>query len=268
MPEDQTEGNTEDTEDIDNFKLKSEQLDSLAIEAQSITPEEKEKYNKIIAKANQAILEEFGKFIDHPIPEAELLKKFIFVDKEDMTTLLEAWEPEKKKGRSYTDRSNISARAYIHEGNFVVQIPDNNDVWNLISEKGQAQLIKTMGDEQKAKDFLKLSLINQTVIHELNHLYQTYKDTTPNSYFLKELQAYWTGVNLVDEDMQIHTSEFDKRADFYQKLVDDYGEEEVHQYALTGECGNYWVKHMVEKALTPQVINELFPEYKEYEMAD
>ena len=62
------------------FLLDIDQLDSLRLEAQSISPQEKNEFNEIIRDSYKQFLKTFGGYIDESIDIAEMERRFIFTN--------------------------------------------------------------------------------------------------------------------------------------------------------------------------------------------
>lgn len=165
-----------------------------------------------------------------------------------------------KRVHIYMDSVGIF-RAYSSDGAFVVGVPQ--EAWHKLSDQNRADIIEQTGSEDAAQKFVKKAMNQNIVLHEMTHLYQPGGEKAQSiPLWLHESQVYWVGRELCDEDSQVHVDEFDKRADFFQKLLDKYGDY-VHELCFSKNRGhNGFTMYQINKEFTPEVQQNLFPEYK------
>lgn len=162
------------------------------------------------------------------------------------------------KGATYIAEGETGTFGTYHrEGQFIVGIPI--ELWESLGRQNRANIISQQGSEEKAKKFVDRAIWLNLILHEITHLYQ---DDTDRELplWLKELQAYWVGRELVDPDLKVSITDFDKRADFFQSLLDKYPD--LHQVILSLNRGkNLSTLYSVTKDVPEGKIKELFPNY-------
>jgi hypothetical protein len=306
----------------ENFRLSSEELDALRMEAQSVSPERQREFEAIVDEAYTLFITKFQKLFSQRemIPKVEMKKRFVLIDSETMRAFAASWQSDsiaekdseevtqlmvveslstfaernkinlsefteadlkqwlselpsnkqrqfenyfktrsKVEGSSYLPEDEVGTfRAYNREGNFVIGMPI--EVWEGLSEQNKTALIQKEGSLEKARKFVEKAAWLNIALHEICHLYQDDKDESL-PLWLKELQAYWIGRELVPMDLQFHRSDFDARADEYQALLDKYPD--LHSCLLDLNRGkNLATVQSAKNDVTNERIMELFPDYK------
>ncbi len=248
-----------DTND-DEFKLDKDQVDALRLEAQSISPKEQAEFEELIANCNHMVLDKFEAAITDPVSDQEMARRFVIADGEGLQTFLKDWTD--KTGRvvhSYNSDDSAGGRAFAKEGGLVVIPP--KDLWSDgLSEEDRERFARRYQGKDKAKNLINTSLRVNMVIHEITHLYQRVTPDNDPPLWFTEVQAYWAGREAAPEAIQFHWPFFDKAADFYQKLVDKYGANEIAQHGFYNGK-NAFISYKLEKEFTPEVQKEIFPDY-------
>lgn len=164
------------------------------------------------------------------------------------------------KGAMYIAEGETGTfRAYHREGQFIVGIPI--ELWESINLQNKANITSQQGNEENAKKFVDRAIWLNLILHEITHLYQDDIDREL-PLWLKELQAYWVGRELVDPDLQVSIPDFDKRADFFQSLIDEYPD--LCQVIFDLNRGkNRFTLYSILKKVPEEKIKELFPDYRE-----
>ncbi|MEO8581686.1 MAG: hypothetical protein ABI425_03845 [Patescibacteria group bacterium] len=245
----------------DNFALEKEELESLRLEAQSISPEEKKEFDAIVKESYDRFLLKFGKYLDRTIETTVIEDRFILTDAQTNEEFQNMWNVDpSKRVHKYADAIGIF-RAFNSDGAFVLGVPQ--DVWPRLSDDNRMTIIAQTGNEDNAKKFVKKAYHRNIILHEITHLYQPGGEKANSiPLWLHELQAYWVGRELCDEDSQVHNDEYDKRADFFQMLLDKYGDD-VHALCLSKNKGhNEFTMYQIRKEFTLEVQQDLFPDYK------
>jgi hypothetical protein len=250
------------TEPDGPFSLDKEAMESLRLEAQSISPEEQAEFQEIISDAYRIFLNKFREYIDNPLDASDVARRFILSDEETKALFDEAWPDNKGKTIIKYHAGESLFRAYNSEGQYVVGIPQN--VWDKLTEKNKEVIIQQNGgNEEMAKKFVKKALHQNFILHEITHLYQPGDEKVDIPLWLRELQAYWVGRELADENSRVHSEYYDKLADFFQKLLDKYGDD-VHKLCLSKARGhNTFVLYKIKEEFTPEIQADLFPDYRE-----
>lgn len=149
-------------------------------------------------------------------------------------------------------------KAYHREGHFIVGIPI--DLWESLNSENRIELVDQHQDEESARKFVRRATWLNLVLHEITHLYQDDTDSEV-PLWLKELQAYWVGRQLVDPESQLHLPDFDKRADFFQTLLYQYPD--LHEVILELNRGkNRHTLYRIRQLVSEDQIKELFPDYR------
>ncbi|MEP7166465.1 MAG: hypothetical protein ABI758_00625 [Candidatus Woesebacteria bacterium] len=165
----------------------------------------------------------------------------------------------KSESASYIPEDEVGTfRAYNSEGSFVIGIPI--ETWENISEQNRETLMREEGSIEKAKKFVEKATWLNMVLHEIVHIHQDDEDESL-PLWLKELQAYWVGRELVPVAMQYHTPDFDRRADAYQKLLDKYNDLQSCLLSLNRGKNQATVYH-VKKEISDGEVKKLFPHYR------
>ena len=244
-----------------SFELDRDQLESILLESQNISPTEKERLNTIILDANEKISGEFADIVP-PIPDSDIVKKFVFVDKDTMNELEDAWDPTSNLNLEYSDRANTTGRVFLYEGRFVIEVPATDDLWGNLTENNRNILVRKYKTEEKAKELVRRALDTNIIIHESTHLYQI-PNADKKMYLLRETQAEWMTRKHVPHELRVSNPEFEKKADFYQWLVDKYGVKNAHECALTGNVENDTeIVSNIMSEFSEGAVKDLFPNLK------
>lgn len=246
----------EDTGELQSFELDKDQLEALRLESQSVSPKEKREFDELVKKAHHMFLNKMDLFLEKdPLSDEKLAQKFIYVDPESYSALNRYWvDMHGKTVETYANEG--SARAFITEGNYVATLPE--DVWNALSIKLRKELAKVSGlSEDQAKARVNNVILTNTILHETCHLYQ--RDSIDLPLWLIESQAYWVAREAAPPSRHVNTPMFDAVADFYQSLLDKFGNY-VHQLCFE-KNKNMHLLYQVEKEFTPEVQKRVFPEY-------
>ncbi len=246
----------------EKFVLDKDQIESILLEAQQISPAEKTKLDELIVTANHKIAIEFSA-ITSPIPDSEMTKKFVFIDKDTMNELENAWAPHSDTNRSYANKEDVSGRAFLHDGQFVIELPFSTEFWGNLTDENKDTLIEDNGTEQNAKYMVQNALNLNVILHEGTHLYQLPIETNTELYLLRETQANWAEKQFTNEAERVSRLDSDKKGSFYQNLIDKYGKPNVHEYALTGNIqDDPWITFDIDSEFTGEVVKDLFPNLK------
>ncbi|RJR30372.1 hypothetical protein C4564_00090 [Candidatus Microgenomates bacterium] len=249
----------QDTENT-SFYLDKETIDALRLESQAVSPKEKADFDELVSKCHRKFLDKFGDYLDNSVHTTQLKDKFILTDVEMNKAYQSSWvDTTDKRIHKYEDDPGVF-RAFSSEGNFVVGI--QNDVWDRLSPENQNDIISNTGSESNARKFVKKAIHQNYVLHEMTHLYQSVGQDTQIPLWLYELQAYWVGRELSDEDTRVHNSLYDSRADYFQELLDEHGEE-LLQVCFSRNTGyNKLILHRAKSQFTEKTQKKLFPDYK------
>lgn len=248
-------------ERITDFKLDPEQLDSLRLEVESATLAEKEKFNQLITEIHQRFLTRMSTHINEG-DEIDIKNRFVLVDKESNKQFQSEWPDLRNQiVHSYGDDIGIM-RTFGRDGKFVVGI--RPDLWSDLPKTTQQRFITRCGSEENASQFVNLAYHTNIVMHEITHLYQPLDKEFIAPLWLLEAQAYWAGRELVDKNIKVNSSTYDKYADFYQKLLDKYGNQ-VHDICLSNSTDMSLLLQL-NAEFTPEVQHQIFPEFKTKKM--
>jgi hypothetical protein len=168
---------TAEADVLPSGNLDKEQLDSIRLETQNISPQEREQQKRLISKAHRRILgSNFGQFITHPKPDSEIEERFLFMDKETRTQFLPEWTKDPKVNQL----PSIDRFAAVtgQPGGFVAggwdfwdQLPESVRLEGKLMFKNQFAI----DDENIVASIINNMANDNSYVHEITHLYQ---DTT------------------------------------------------------------------------------------------
>lgn len=245
----------------ESFTLDKEQMDALRLEAEAISPSEKEKITERLMRAKSSLLHSIGSFINPDLKKASLERNFVVTDVETSKELQKAWEGDSDESgivvrHSYAGENGGILRCFQQDrGNFVVgYFPD---WWDKVSNKQES--IRGYGSEDAAKDALENQVVSLLGSHELTHQYQN-----PNlPLWLNEAAAhYYARRNLKKMKIPPLTiSEYEKPANFFQKLLKKYGKS-INELVFSDPNKVNTIPTEVEGEFTEDVQKDIFPDLK------
>jgi len=243
-------------EDQEVGELTKEQIDSLRIETQSISPKEQEEVLETIEKGHHCLIKEFGEYIKNPITDKEAAERFIITDPETYEKFLNEWQQEYYL-RTYDTQIRGTMRRYPKEsGKFIIgSIPD---FWPNVNPGNQKRLIEKFGGEQQAKKAVLEATTNYQALHELSHFYQD----NENPYWLQESGAHWypNEISSKNDLRKFEASELKPAENLYQKLVNNF-KEDTHRIYF-GQKPKKITKEDLIKSISGEEVKKVFPDYK------
>lgn len=238
------------------FSLTKEQLDSLRLETQSLSPREKEAFTAVVSECHRAFLSSYGGYISEE-QDSTIAEKFLVMDKDRYERFYKEWS-EFPIAITYTpEEDDRGYGRYFSEAGRVVAgyIPD---LWTSIPEQNQKKLIERTGNLKKARQYVENIVTRYIVTHYIAHMYQ---DPNIPLWFM-ECGAYYYARSVMREKKwgDMKSSSYDPKADFYQILIDKYGGG-VHKISF-GQPIDEERKQEVFAEFTDEVRNSLFPDYR------
>ncbi len=234
----------------------------MRLEAECISPSDREKITGKLLKAKKSLLESIGNFINPDLKQTSLERNFIITDAETSKELQKAWEGDIDEAggaiikHSYTDEDGGVLRCFQRgRGNFVVgYFPD---WWDKVSNKNES--IKAYGGEEKAKDAMENQVVSLLGSHELTHQYQN-----PNlPLWLNEAAAYYYARrNLKKMKIPPLTIDgYEKPANFFQQLLKKYGKR-LNEIVFSDPEKVKGAPNEIDAELTESIQKEIFPDLK------
>jgi hypothetical protein len=245
------------SESNSSFILDSDQADYLRMESQSLSPKEQTEFQNLVKSLHGLFMDKFGSLLRSPASNQKMAEKFIILDNDTYDVVNEDWErTEGARIEKYTSDKG-HGRAFKDSGNFVVSLPI--DLWKDFSEDKKKRYMEQLKlSNAEAEKYVNTVMKSNIVLHEMTHLYQ--KPGTDLPLWLTEAQAYWIARELPSEEMKIHTSEFDKRADLYKALLEKFGDE-LHKICF-GTSTDQSILNFLRTAITPRIKELGFLEYE------
>lgn len=245
---------------IENFSLDKEQLDSLRLEFQDLSPKNWEKMKTFIAECDNALVSIFKNYF----PQNEMAGKtparerFLFTDKKTFERFDEKWLGNLQAGdASYLNEENKGyMRTFLERGDFTAGfVPD---IWEKIPQDTQKKLADMAGGETQAKEAVKNMTARYIITHELAHLHQN-----PDlPLWFAESGAYcYTQETMKKNNWGELNSAQDEAADFYRELLEKYGDD-VHKIYF-GKLQDREKQKKIFSEFTEEKKKILFPDYRE-----
>ncbi|GEM_PF-6815832 len=99
--------------DIIPFQQTDEQIDSLRLETQSVSPADLEDYKALVANSHHKLINYFGNYIPHAHTDNNVANRFLVTDDMSFRDFENNWlRIEGKPETSYTSGDEAVARAY------------------------------------------------------------------------------------------------------------------------------------------------------------
>ncbi|KKS65720.1 MAG: hypothetical protein UV35_C0034G0006 [candidate division WWE3 bacterium GW2011_GWB1_42_6] len=214
----------------DYFTASDDIADSLKTEYSSISPEEQSFVNETGVAIKNYIVQKYGEHISEKMKErletAE--RRILLVSPEDYKTLAEEWVPGSK-----AEVKDVSGH-YTRLGSMVVindMVENSKDIWN----KNKEIFDKFPGGQQSlVLPYIRLSLITETLVHELVHSCEEdagnekIKDAIKRQALDEAGASFITG-NIMKERYSMAlptTAKFqDERVAMFGNLLSKYGED-------------------------------------------
>lgn len=237
----------------DKFELNSEQIDSLRLETQSISPKEQVQLERIITNSHKLLLKQFGEYISNKKSDKEAISTFIFTDPDTYKTFFDEWT-DSHNNIKYSKGPGVM-RAYSKEGKFVIGFL--SEYWDKVVNKQEA--IGEFGNEESAQKEIKNMVARGHIIHELSHIYQ---NSDLPLWFL-ECGAYWYSHNVPKsaELNIVSMTDYDKPVDFFDSLISKYGDD-VHKLSFSNKVDKE-IQDRIFRGITSETIKDIFPDYEE-----
>lgn len=161
-----------------------ETIDSLRLDTQAVSPQEKEGFNQTIRECHAAFMDEFGKFIDHPLSDQEVADRFILTDESTYLNFRSQFAEKESGSFPFINRLTKGKQVMttFSEGLVIGYLPDAFQETTLSTKR---RMVAEKGEEARA--FLNDLVIRWTVVHEIAHLYQ--RNDLPSNF--REMEAYW-----------------------------------------------------------------------------
>lgn len=206
-----------------NSPFNQEQIDSLRLETENISPKEKEEAFQIAQKLNGYILEIYSDYIEYSKEPEEFPKRLVFTKSADTISRFKSiWLDSKKEEK---DLSGIT----IHPDEFGILWFKNKESFPEIKkyiEKNKKEFLERYGSLEKAEEEFIEAYMHNIIIHELLHLYSPALEL-PSVF--KEAGAYFYAHHLLivmgDMFFSLNKSYDIKLRNLYQKLIDKYGDD-------------------------------------------
>jgi hypothetical protein len=276
---------TAEADVLTSGKLDKDQLDSIRLETQNISPSEREQQKRLISKAHRRILgSNFGQFISQAKSDSEIEERFLFMDKETRTQYLPEWTKDPKVNQlpsidRFAAVTDQHGRFVAGGWDFWDQLPESVRLEGKLMFKNQFAI----EDENIVASIINNMANDNSYVHEITHLYQN--TTIPRAF--AECGAYFYEKELREQSpygINIATTEEERFAPFYQSLLEKYGDD-VHKLFFGsleeeliakriddikseiqkpfGELDPIKDKpnrrEQILSEFTPEVLNELFP---------
>jgi hypothetical protein len=249
---------SDDTKEIFDtipFPLNPDQLDAMRLEGQSVSPTDFEDYKRIVTEEHGKLIDRYGKYISHPYSNEDFTRHFLVLDSDGYKEFQNHWLDKGHQSTSYVDLNQSSGRAYVSvAGNFFIL----HDFWGQIPDEDKPRIISSYGGEDNAKTEVNNLLGKLVATEEIVHLYQSH-----NPLWFYESGAQWYTRDLLSDESDLLNQSlfvFEKTANFYQKLIDKYGEN-IHKMFF-GSLDNKELEKSILGEFTGDVIKDLFPNLK------
>src|SRR3989344_1323147 len=244
-----------------DFSSSREEIDSLRMETQPLSPKEYEETKAFIRECDSGFRANLGAYMKprKDNEEIEVADRFLAMDKKTLETFGHYWymgSNRKDTSKNYLPEGDSgNMQTYLGKGDFAVgYIPD---YWHMAPEDVRKHLINVMGSERNAMRYLQRVTARQIYTHEIAHLYQDSSLSVPFS----EAGAYYYARELMKRNKwgpPIGGGD-DDAADFYGELVSKYGDD-VHKLYF-GTLLNKRKRRFILSELTKERVHELFPDY-------
>ncbi|MBM3283144.1 hypothetical protein FJY90_02725 [Candidatus Gottesmanbacteria bacterium] len=235
-------------------RLNKDQFDALRLETSNLSPGEHEQFMKLVIECNDGFVSLYRNFIIKIQNKSELERKFLMMDSDTYQRFYDEWY-RTPLAVSYTAAEDKGyMREYTEdEGGFVAgYIPD---LWDHIPSERQKGLIDKYGGVKRAKDVVKSRTSHYIITHEIAHTYQD--DELPLT-FVECGANYYARVVMKEKGWgKFSAGNFDRLADFYEKLIDKYGDD-IHRIFF-GQDINAGLHQQVLNEYSAEVIADLFP---------
>ncbi|MBU1110741.1 hypothetical protein KKB83_03935 [Patescibacteria group bacterium] len=235
------------------FQLNVEQRDALRLEAQSLSPEDWEKFKQLAAECSAAMLSVYGEYIEDTLTSEEMAEKFVVMTPETYSNFWKNWDDSKIQIISSSNEGYF--RYSKNLGDFVGgYVPD---VWSHVDKGCRERLIAERGDEVSARDYVQNTTLRYCLVHEMIHVYQD--QDIP--LWLMECAAHY-GARKVMKVQDWDLFDYDKHrkmANFYLHLVNKYGND-VHRLCFGQEVGET-KKQQILAEFTDSFREKIMPGY-------
>lgn len=247
---------------IENFSLDKEQLDSLRLEVQNLSPEDWEKMKTLINECDNAVVSDFKNYFPEKEPSGEIpaTERFLSMDKKTFERFNEKWLENLQAGDStYTAKGSKGyIRTFLERGDFAAGfVPD---IWKKIPDDMRKKIVDAAGGKKQAEEAIKNMTAHYIITHELLHLHQNkslplWLSEAGAYYYTREIMKKnkWGGLN----------SAYDSAADFYRELLEKYGDD-IHKIYF-GQSRDKEKREKIFSEFTDEKRKMLFPDYREEE---
>jgi hypothetical protein len=224
----------------DQFRADSEIIDALKMEASALNEKDATLIKGYVGEVKEALLLQFGKYISNSKKDEVVNKldgiqnRILMVEDSKFNDFIENWLPNEK---SVTPGiiQNKTAR-YFSIGDFIVLSEFNEyPTWIIdnLSPSSRQMLMDSLGNKEKAVEFMKDITMHQAIAHEVGHSFQD--PETYNIYsgenikqklaFIECGAGYYESKILEKLGRQaLFDSGHQAGINFYEDLVKNYGE--------------------------------------------
>ncbi|HSX40826.1 MAG TPA: hypothetical protein VLF68_04395 [Candidatus Saccharimonadales bacterium] len=228
-------------------------VDSLKLEVSTQAPSQDSALKRTAATIVKTLERSYGSYI--PASKLEELDgipdRILMTDGESLRAVGTYWH-EERKGRQNTE---YMIGTVYREGS-IVHITDPRNIWDGLSPDNKKML---MGDGVESGEVMKrgyIGLILATELtHEIVHLYQA--PMLPETFFECGARWYTEAILKMQEYSSILSLGDQERIDFYQTLLDRYGDD-VHHLFFNNSLGFERRTEILEE-ITPELSEQLFP---------
>jgi len=214
----------------DHFTLDEEMMDSIRMEADSISPEKRESFKELSRNIVEYTLQEYGSHISDSSREKvySILDRIIIVDEERYDDFVNAWTPKLR------ERFNHSLGQCISIGDMIVLSDRSRDAENL--SKGVLKMHPEL-NEDTVNALSTAMLLVEPIVHEIFHACQESRSTNDQAdnnlafwarVALDECGAEYVTHQILDARFSnvpyIYTPHGKEREEFFTRLEEKYND--------------------------------------------
>ena len=209
-----------------NGYFNQDQIDSLRLEVENISPKEREEVLRVAQKLNASILEAYSEYIGYSENPEQILQRLVFTKSTDTISRLRGlWLGFKK------EESNLAGLT-LHPDKFSILWFKNKESFPDIKEyieKNKKKFLKKYENLEKAQDDMVDAYMHNVIVHELIHLYSPSLELPLR---FEEAGAYFYAYHLIKSIdvvfVSLNEPNDTKLRNLYQKLINKYGND-VHK---------------------------------------
>jgi hypothetical protein len=193
-------------------------IDSLRLETQAVSPEQREKFSALVRECHAAFISLYGQYIEHPLTDQEMADRFILTDQE---TFKEFYNGYSKNINTYGYTGDDSFMSCFRIKGIKFVIGYANNYWQRITKEGKNILIEMEGSENQAESkVIKMAQTNN-IAHETAHMY----GASNIPFWFQEYGALFYGKEIENliESLTLSVSTDNNGIDYYTALVKKHG---------------------------------------------